>query len=86
MQTSGGAGLLTSMHLVSIIFGIRVNNAPLCFHHSWVSAMCFQSKRDILVFMNKIFTKFFYMPGLMGAVLEVNVDHRFAHLTAVKGK
>lgn len=36
--------------------------------------------------MNKIFTKFFYMPGLMGAVLEVNVDHRFAHLTAVKGK
>lgn len=34
MQTSGAAGLLMSVHLVSIIIEMRVNNATLCFHHS----------------------------------------------------
>lgn len=56
MQASGGAGLLTSVHLVSIIFEIRVNNVTLCFHRCWVSVMCFYSREDILVSMNKIFT------------------------------
>lgn len=58
-----------SVHLVSVIIEIRVNNATLCFQHSWVSVMCFHSKREIWGFMNKIFSKFFYMFSLMCAML-----------------
>lgn len=50
------------------------------------SIICFQSKVQILASMNKIFTKFFYMSDLMGAVLDVNVDCCFAHHTTVKEK
>lgn len=70
MQTSSAAGLLISVHLVSVIIEMRVNNATLCFHHSWVSVMCFHSKREILGFMNKMFSKFFYMSGLICAMLK----------------
>lgn len=53
MQTSGGAGLWMSMHLVSIIFEIRVNKAALCFHHCWVSIMCFIVKERNFGFHEK---------------------------------